>query len=119
MTKKELVCIQCPLGCLLEVEMKGDEVLSVTGNTCKRGEIYGKKEVVNPTRTVCSSIRVSGGSEPRVSVKTSKDIPKDMIFPCMEVIRSLHIKAPVYIGQVVVHQVCGSDADIVITRNVE
>ena len=30
---RELICIGCPLGCLLTVEMKGTEVVSVTGNT--------------------------------------------------------------------------------------
>lgn len=50
------------MGCPLVVTMDGGEVVSVTGNTCKRGEIYGRKEVTNPTRIVTSTVRVSGGS---------------------------------------------------------
>ena len=38
MEKKELVCIGCPLGCVMQVEMEGEEVLSVSGNTCTKGE---------------------------------------------------------------------------------
>ena len=58
------------MGCPLVVTMDGGDVVSVTGNTCKRGEIYGRKEVTNPTRIVTSTVRVSGGSIDMVSVKT-------------------------------------------------
>ena len=39
MERKELICIGCPLGCNLTVEMDGGQVVSVNGNTCKRGMI--------------------------------------------------------------------------------
>ena len=35
---RELICIGCPLGCPLTVEMKGTEVVSVTGNTCPKAD---------------------------------------------------------------------------------
>ena len=47
MEERRLTCIGCPMGCPLVVTMDGGEVVSVTGNTCKRGEIYGRKEVTN------------------------------------------------------------------------
>ena len=50
-TTRELTCIGCPMGCPLTVTMEAGEVISVTGNTCKRGDIYARKEVTNPTRT--------------------------------------------------------------------
>ena len=59
MEERRLTCIGCPMGCPLVVTMDGGEVVSVTGNTCKRGEIYGRKEVTNPTRIVTSTVRVS------------------------------------------------------------
>lgn len=38
---KEMVCVSCPIGCMLTVELNDkNEVLSVKGNTCKRGEQY-------------------------------------------------------------------------------
>ena len=51
-TTRELTCIGCPMGCPLTVTMEAGEVISVTGNTCKRGDIYARKEVTNPTRIV-------------------------------------------------------------------
>ena len=45
----ELTCISCPLGCPLKVETdEQGQVVSVTGNTCKRGEKKRKKEVLQP-----------------------------------------------------------------------
>lgn len=36
---RTLTCISCPMGCPLTIEMDGDEIISITGNTCKRGEV--------------------------------------------------------------------------------
>ncbi len=47
MEKRELICIGCPLGCPVTVSMEEGRVLSVTGNTCKRGDDYARKEVTN------------------------------------------------------------------------
>ena len=39
-TTRELTCIGCPLGCSITVTMNGTDVVSVTGNTCPRGDAY-------------------------------------------------------------------------------
>ena len=57
MEERKLICIGCPMGCPLTVEIDGGEVVSVTGNTCKRGDVYARKEVTNPTRIVTSTVR--------------------------------------------------------------
>ena len=55
MEKRELICIGCPMGCPLVVELDGAEIVSVSGYTCKRGDVYARKEVTNPTRIVTST----------------------------------------------------------------
>lgn len=116
----ELTCISCPLGCPLKVETDDSgKVLKVTGNTCKRGEEYGKKEVTNPTRTVTSTVRLIGGVAPVVSVRTQTDIPKEKIFQCMEEIRRAAVEAPVRIGDVVVENAAGTGVNVVATANAE
>ena len=40
MEERKLTCIGCPMGCPLTVVMNGKEVVGVTGNTCKRGDVY-------------------------------------------------------------------------------
>lgn len=119
MEKRELTCIGCPLGCALTVEMNGNEVVSVTGNTCKRGDDYARKEVTNPTRIVTSSVKVEDGTLATVSVKTKQDIPKGKIFDCVTALKDIIVKAPVHIGDVILADVAGTGVDVIATKNVE
>ena len=119
MEQKNLICIGCPLGCQLTVELKNGEIISVAGNTCKRGDDYARKEVTSPTRIVTSTIKVSGGNAPTVSVKTKSDIPKDKIFDCVKSLKEVVVQAPVAIGDVVLSNVAGTGVDMVATKVVE
>lgn len=92
METRELTCIGCPLGCALTVTMNGKEVVEVKGNTCKKGDIYARKEVTNPTRIVTTTVRVSGGAAPMINVKTQSDIPKDKIFECVAALKGVTIR---------------------------
>ena len=115
----ELTCISCPLGCPLRVETdENGAVVQVTGNTCKRGEVYGKKEVTAPERTVTSTVAVERGSAPLVSVRTRGDIPKGKIFDCMEAIRRARAQAPIQMGDVIIENVCGTGVDVIATKPV-
>lgn len=117
MEKRELICIGCPMGCPLSVELDGGEVVSVTGQTCKRGEVYARKEVTNPTRIVTTTVKVEGGTVDMVSVKTREDIPKDKIFQCVKALKGVTVQAPVHIGDVILANVAGTGVDIVATKN--
>ncbi len=116
---KKLTCINCPVGCSLKVEMDGENVICVSGNTCRRGEIYARKEVTNPTRIVTSTVKVVNGTSGTVSVKTKEDIPKEKIFACVQALKGIEVQAPVHIGDVILENVAGTGVDIVATRNVE
>ena len=119
MEKVNLICIGCPLGCPLEVEMEGKEVISVSGNTCKNGEKYARKELTNPTRIVTSTVRVTGGKLAMVSVKTEADIPKGKIFDCVRALKEVEVPAPVVIGQVILPDVAGTGVAVIATKNVD
>lgn len=76
MEKRELTCIGCPLGCSITVTMENAEILDVTGNTCKRGDAYARKEVTHPTRIVTSTVRVSGGTDSDGVLQNQRRYPK-------------------------------------------
>jgi len=118
MNTVNLICIGCPLGCPLTVEMEGNEVKTVTGNTCPRGVAYAQKELTNPTRIVTSTVRVAGGKLAMVSVKTESDIPKGKIFDCVKALKDVEVIAPVKIGDVIVENVAGTGVNIIATKNV-
>ena len=115
---KELTCINCPMGCRITVTMEGNEVVSVTGNTCKRGEVYARTEVVDPVRTVTTTIKVTGGNVDRVSCKTKTPVPKEKIFDVMAEIGSSCCTAPVKIGDVLIPDCAGTGVPIVATKAV-
>ncbi len=113
--KINLTCIGCPLGCQITVTKNGDEIEDITGYTCKRGLEYAKTEVISPVRTITSTVRVTGGAGPVVSVKTATPIPKGMIDRCMEIIYGLEVQAPVAIGDVVCDNIAGTQVALVAT----
>lgn len=118
MEERKLICINCPMGCALTVMMNEGEVVSVSGNTCKRGAVYARKEVTNPTRIVTTTVRVNGGNQAMVSVKTREDIPKEKIMDCIKALKEVVVDAPVRIGDIVLGNVAGTGVDIVATKNV-
>ena len=106
------------MGCPLTVQMENGEVVCVTGNTCKRGDDYARKEVTNPTRIVTSSVKIEGGTLAAVSVKTRQDIPKEKIFDCVKALKDVTVKAPVHIGDVIVSNVADTGVDMIATKSV-
>lgn len=115
--KKEFVCIRCPLGCNITVELDGADINNITGNTCPRGADYVTKELTDPRRIVTSLVRVQGGELPVISVKTAADIPKDKISDCIKVLKDIEISAPVHMGDIVVENICGTGVNIVATAS--
>jgi CxxC motif-containing protein len=81
--------------------------------------IYAENEVLHPRRIVTTSILVDGGEWPLVSVKTSCPVPKNAIFPIMEMVQKIRIKAPVSLGQVIIENVLDTNADIISTKSVK
>ena len=114
---KNLICIVCPKGCHLQVDE--DNGYAGTGNGCPRGAEYGKIELTHPTRVVTSTVKCRGAAHPRCPVKTSRAIPKELIFAAMGALDGVELTAPVHVGQVVVENVCGTGADFVACRDLD
>lgn len=110
---RELTCIVCPMGCQLEV----DDHQNVTGHGCKRGVTYAIKELLHPTRTITSTVRIKDAPFRRIPVKTSGEIPKDMIFKVMKGLDGVTLQAPVSMGAIVISNVCDTGVDVVTTRS--
>lgn len=112
---KELICICCPKGCHLQVDPQND--YAVTGNACPNGAAYGKEELTHPTRIITSTVCIAGGLYPRCPVKTEQPVPKEKMPDVMAALNTVRLQAPVRVGEVVLHDVCGTGVDVVATRN--
>jgi len=118
MTQRQLTCIGCPMGCQLTATIENGVVTAVTGNTCKRGDSYARKECVAPARTVTGTVRVSGGALPVVSVRTAGEVPKEKVLDVARALCRVQLTAPVQAGDVVIPNVLGTGVDVVATRSV-
>ena len=115
MIERNLTCIVCPLGCDLKVQLDANKVISVSGNTCPRGEKYAQSECTNPQRTVTTTIKCDNGAV--LPVKTNRTIPKEKMAECMKIINNTIAHLPISVGDVIIEDVFG--ADIVAARNMK
>ena len=112
--EKTLTCIECPRGCTILV--KGElNSLEISGNFCVRGAKYAKNEVTCPKRVVTSSVRYK---DKMISVKTDREIRKDLIFKIMEAIHSHVLLTSVKAGAIIIQNVDGEGANIIATSSV-
>ncbi len=110
----ELICIVCPQGCRLRVDPENG--CAVTGHGCPRGEVYGRKEVIAPTRVLTSIVRIEGALHPCCPVKTADAIPKEKIADAMALLRTVRLTAPVAIGDTVA-EIDGTGVSWVVTKD--
>ncbi len=116
---KRMTCILCPNGCKLKVEMSNNEILSLTGSKCPKGETFANQEINDPHRNIATSVLVKGGEMPLASVRLTAPIPKARIFDVMKEIRKAEYDAPVTSGQILSKNILNLGADVICTKQVE
>ncbi|KMZ55121.1 DUF1667 domain-containing protein [Dorea sp. D27] len=114
---KELTCIVCPNGCTLYAE-ETEAGFQVAGNLCRRGEEFAITELTNPVRTVCSTVATAFPRVPVIPVRVSREIPKERIFDVMEEINKIVVSERVEKGAVLMEDVLGLGADIIVTSSI-
>lgn len=124
--KKEYICIMCPNGCSVEVTYEpasapgeAPEIISTYGNLCPRGAGYARQELIDPRRTIATSILVEGGELPLASVRLTAPIPKDRLLDAVAEIRKIKVTAPVKAGTVVIRDLLGLKSDVIVTKTVD
>ncbi|MCL2792512.1 MAG: DUF1667 domain-containing protein [Spirochaetaceae bacterium] len=115
MAEKQITCIICPQGCDILVDGDGNNIRSMAGQDCKRGETYARDEFIHPLRVLTSTVKVIGADVPLVAVRTSKPIPKDLLFRGMDEIQKVQAKVPVKRGDVIIPDFLNTGADLVAT----
>lgn len=114
--KKDLICINCPLGCRLTViETEGGGWL-VEGNECKRGQTYAIKELTNPTRVLTSTVKILNASLNRLPVRTTEAIPKQLIIEAMKVINTSIVQAPIKMGDIIISNLLDTGVPVIASR---
>ncbi len=117
---KEIVCIECPVGCLLNVDLEGCTVKSVEGNKCPKGLAYASQEAVEPMRILTASLVCRKGmSLNMLPVRSSKPLPRQRQMEAMAKIRQMLVNRPYRTGEIVAEDFLGIGVHLVATRDVE
>lgn len=123
---REMICIACPIGCRLKVNQAGEEI-QVSGNKCKRGEIYAREECLAPKRMVTTTCRVryqkngeitAQGFLQRVPVRSSEAVPVEHIPALLEELHRMDIAAPLPRGSVIIENIAGTGIQIISSHSV-
>lgn len=111
----EKICISCPVGCHLIIEMNNGELL-VKGNACPRGVDYARIEMTQPKRMVTTTVALTGAAINRLPVKTDRPLDKDKIMALCKFLRTVSFKAPIQCGDILITEILGTDVNLVATR---
>ena len=110
MKEVTMCCTTCPSGCALKVMIENNEVVSVEGNNCPRGEKFAHKEWINP---------VINGKELLIPVKSKEPIPRKIMTEAMKEIQEIEVNAPVKMGDVIKENLAGSGVELVACKTVK
>lgn len=113
---KRLICIECPKGCALSVDLADGKVKHVRGAGCPKGIAYAAAEIESPTRILTSTVRADDLSISLIPARTNKPIPRKDIPRAMAEIHRLKITRPVKAGDALVDDFLGLGVRLIATR---
>ena len=98
-----LNCILCPNGCRLRYEADG----SISGNRCKRGEVYAIQERTTPMRTLTLTMRTESGA--LLPVRTDNPIPREQLMEAADKLQTITLPdRDITCGEVLVEDFFGA-----------
>ena len=113
---KNIVCVECPMGCDISVEIEGDKVLSICGNSCVRGQGYAIHEITNPRRVLTTTVKYIDGQ--MLPVKTDAPILKSEMKKVMSLANKMTISKPVEIGEIIYKNV-SENINLIATKSMK
>ena len=109
----QMTCPVCKNHCLLTVEEQAGTI-TVSGNKCARGDLYGREELKGDRKIVTYHAPTTFEQVPTVEVKTTATVPKELVFKLIRLIKKQKIDRPMKRGEVLLHQPLGMELDVVI-----
>ncbi len=116
--KKNMICISCPIGCHLTGVKKDGEII-ITGNSCNRGEVYGKEEMSSPKRVVTAVVKVKSKAHTYIPVRTNMPILKDKILDLLKKLYGLDVDLPIKMGDILIKDYNETGVDIIFSRDMK
>ncbi|MFH1379494.1 MAG: DUF1667 domain-containing protein [bacterium] len=114
---KNMICIECPKGCVLVISKGKGRKIKVTGHTCVKGVTYAVNEIKNPTRILTSTVLTLGLPVKMLPVRTVKPIPKNKLLIAMKKIKKVRVKKSVNPGDIIIKNILGLKINVIATRS--
>ncbi len=112
-----ITCVICPKGCSISVdwtEENGEKkIVSVRGNSCKRGEVYASQEVVDPKRVLTSTVKLVNNELSVLPIRSSSPIRKEKLFEAMDEIKKTVIDRDIKIGDVIIENIASTNVSMI------
>jgi len=116
MNEKKIMCIICPMSCVINTSLGNTEELS--GARCPRGIEYALQELDNPLRTFSTSIPVVGGDRKRLSVKPLSYVPRHCIEAIIRELATTMVFAPIQAGDTVIANLNGTGMSLIALQSI-
>lgn len=121
--EKTVTCIVCPKGCKINITYTEDTdfkilIQSVSGFSCIKGKEYIEQEVINPLRTLTTTIKTDNPHQKRLAVRSDSEIPLKDLKKVIKYLRTIVIKAPVTAGTCIAEKPLGLQTNIIATDEV-
>jgi CxxC motif-containing protein len=114
----KLLCIVCPEGCEIETtEIDGE--FKFEKEICKRGQDYARQEIINPCRYLTTTVRLKGGNQAMLPVRTSAVIPKGKLIEAMNQIAALEITAPIKLGDIICDNITDTGVTLIASKTIQ
>ncbi len=114
----KMICLSCPRGCQITVNMK-DDILETTGHSCPKGIEFAEREWYHPVRILTTTVRTDDDKMRRIPVRTTSDIPKDKLMEAMAALDAVVVTLPIAIGTVIVQNLLNLGTDVVATFSMQ
>lgn len=117
--KKDMICISCPMGCRITAEWSNENYITVSGNKCQRGIIYGQEEILSPRRVVTATIDINSSWLGRIPVMTNGTVPKEFIDSLLNKIYKMHLDVPIVRDDIILENIENTGINLIATRSVK
>ena len=103
------------MGCRLEVEY-AESITSIKNNRCKNGIKYAQNEIYDPRRMVTTTVMTTQPIK-YLPVKTATPVPKNLVKNVIDELKTVTVKHPVKIGDIITQNICGTGINIIAAMN--
>jgi CxxC motif-containing protein len=117
--KKVITCIECPVGCKLNVKYKNKKITQIDGNQCKKGNKFAETELIDPRRILTTTITIKSVIIKRLPVRSNIPAPKGKILEMAREVKKIKINPPVKMGDIIVKNFLDSGVDIISSASID